>query len=403
MKTVMVIYGTRPEAIKVAPLIQELTASPVVRPVAVATGQHREMLDQVNELFGIQPDHDLDLMEPGQSLNRLAARLLAALDPLLEECAPDAVVVQGDTTSVAISALAAFYRNIAVVHLEAGLRSGDLTSPFPEEGNRRVTGELASLHLAPTQGAKNNLLRESFSAHEIAVTGNTVIDALLQVADLEVQWAEEKLGRIVADAHPIVLVTAHRRENLGSPMRDIARSVHRLAVKFSNYQFVVPMHRNPRVREILLPELGALRNVLLTEPLDYLQFAHLQKRARLVLTDSGGVQEEAPSFGVPVLVLRENTERPEAIEAGTVRLVGTHPDKVVPAVVQLLEDAALYEQMARATNPYGDGRASARCLAAITAFLGCGSRVPDFDPVGRAEQVRLVNHSPTRTPVSVSR
>lgn len=379
-KNVMVIYGTRPEAIKVAPLIKALEESDVLAPVTLVTGQHREMLDQVNELFGIVPEMDLDLMRPNQALNEMSSRLLSLLDPILVERRPDAVVVQGDTTTVAVAALASFYREIPVVHLEAGLRSHNIHSPFPEEANRRIAGQVTALHLAPTAGARDNLLREAFDPHDVVVTGNTVIDALLFTSEVESHWDDPRLAELAESGRPIILVTTHRRENIGKPMEETADGLARIADRYPGHTIVLPMHRNPLVRDALVPRLGDKPNVLLIEPLDYLQFTHAQQLATLVITDSGGVQEEAPSFGKPVLVLRENTERPEAVDAGTVKLIGTDPDRIVAEVSRLLDDPAAYAEMAQASNPYGDGHASERCVAAIAELLGVGTRLPDYAP-----------------------
>lgn len=377
-RKVMVIYGTRPEAIKVAPLIKQLQASTVVSATTVVTGQHRQILDQVNQLFGITPDHDLDLMRDGQSLNELSARLLNRLDPILDAEKPDAVVVQGDTTSVAVSAIAAFYRQVPVVHLEAGLRSGSIASPYPEEANRRVAGQVAALHLAPTVAARENLIAEGFNPELITITGNTVVDALMYAKEQPVVWQDERLARAVASSAPIVLVTTHRRENWGAPMVRTAKAVATLAQRYPDHVFVAPMHPNPQVRTVLGSALATFKNVLLLDPLEYLQFSHLIARSHLVLTDSGGVQEEAPSLGKPVLVLRENTERPEAVTAGTVKLVGTDTQRIVTEATTLLDDADAYVKMANAVNPYGDGLAAQRSVAAIEQLLGVGVRMPDF-------------------------
>lgn len=377
-KRVMVVYGTRPEGIKMAPLVRALEAHDALTPVVVTAGQHKHILEQVNDLFGITPDHDLDLMAPGQALNAMSAKLLTRLDPILESEKPDAIVVQGDTTTVAVSALAAFHRQIPVVHLEAGLRSGDISSPFPEEGNRLIAGQVAALHLAPTPQAKANLLREAFNPDIITVTGNTVIDALHFTGSQPVQWPDERLAEVIASDRPIILLTTHRRENWGAPMEATARAVARIAAAHPDHTVVVPMHPNPIVRDALVPNLQNLANVVLIDALDYLPFTHLMKRAMLVLTDSGGVQEEAPSFGKPVLVLRENTERPEAVTAGTVELVGTDEQLIVERATALLGDPAEYARMANAINPYGDGRAAQRCAAAIAALLGVGDRLPEF-------------------------
>lgn len=375
---VMTIYGTRPEAIKVAPVIRALDASPDLDSVVVVTGQHRAMLDQVNRLFGLTPDHDLDVFSPGQSLNALAAQMLASLDPILAETAPDAVLVQGDTTTALAGGLAAFYRGIPVVHLEAGLRSGNLLSPFPEEANRKLISQLASLHLAPTSGARDNLLREGVDAATVVVTGNTVIDALFHVLGQDVGFAEPRLTELAASGRPVLLVTVHRRESWGEPLEQVGRAVRRIATAFPDHALVLPLHLNPLVRQAVLPQLLGLPNVMILDPLDYADFTRLMALSWLVVTDSGGIQEEAPSLGKPVLVLRENTERPEAVIAGTVKLIGTSEDRIVEKVTHLLRSAEEYDRMANTINPYGDGKASERALAALTELVGSGRRLPDF-------------------------
>ncbi|MBI9114619.1 non-hydrolyzing UDP-N-acetylglucosamine 2-epimerase [Sanguibacter suaedae] len=375
---VMVVYGTRPEAIKVAPLIRALEASTALDVVTVVTGQHREMLDQVNELFGIVPDVDLDVFEHGQSLAQVTARVLERLDPVLVERRPAAVVVQGDTTTSTAAALAAFYRQLPVVHLEAGLRSGDIASPFPEEANRRITTRVAALHLAPTEESRDNLVRESVDAATVAVTGNTVIDALLATVAKDVAFTDPRLEQAASSGRPVLLVTTHRRESWGGAMEGVGRALRRIASDRPDHLVVLPAHRNPVVREAVLPHLEGLDNVLVTEPLAYGEFTRLLAVSRIVLTDSGGVQEEAPSLGRPVLVMRENTERPEAVEAGTVLLIGTDEDRIVTEVSRLMDDAEHYAAMATATNPYGDGRASGRAVAAIAELLGVGTRTDDF-------------------------
>lgn len=379
MKKVMVIYGTRPEAVKMAPLIKALEASDVLEPVVVSTGQHREMLDQVNNWFGVEPHLDLNVFHPGQSLTELSSRILDKLPEVLKEAKPDAVVVQGDTTTVAVGAIACFYHEIPVVHLEAGLRSGNLFSPFPEEANRRLAGQVTSLHLAPTSTSRDNLLREGIDPATIAVVGNTVIDALNWSAREHVEFEDERLAEAAAAGRRMVLLTAHRRENWGEPMGDIGAAVAELAARYPETLFVFPAHKNPVVRDVLFPLFEGLDNMIVVEPLDYPQFVHAQKWATLILTDSGGVQEEAPSFGKPVLVLRENTERPEAVVAGTVKLIGTAKQTIVDEAVRLLDDAAAYDAMSKAVNPYGDGTAAERSVAAIAQLLGVGERLPDFE------------------------
>lgn len=377
-KRVMVIYGTRPEAVKVAPLIKELEASDVLEPLVVSTGQHRDMLDQVNSWFGITPHLDLNVFKHGATLTELSARILEKLPQVLEEQRPDAVVVQGDTTTVAIAAIACFYHQIPVVHLEAGLRSGDIHSPFPEEANRKLAGQVTALHLAPTPQSRDNLLREAMDPDSVVVTGNTVIDALRWTAEHEVTFTDPRLAETAAAERPMVLLTAHRRENWGEPMRQIGSAVAALAQRYPDHLFVFPAHANPKVRADVVPLIEGFDNVVVCEPLDYPQFVHAQKWATLILTDSGGVQEEAPSFGKPVLVLRENTERPEAVQAGTVKLIGTETDRIVAEATTLLDDAEAYRAMSNAVNPYGDGQASARAVAAIAELLGVGQRVADF-------------------------
>lgn len=374
----MTVYGTRPEAIKVAPVIKALEASENFESIAVVTGQHREMLDQVNDLFGIEPVRDLAIMSKSQSLNGIVAKVIKGIDEIYAEFEPDAVIVQGDTSTVMGATVAAFNRQIPVIHLEAGLRSGDINSPFPEEANRKITSQITRLHLAPTAQSKANLVREDLPEADIVVTGNSVIDALLHTIQQQVKFTDPVLAEVVSGATPLVLVTAHRRENLGSSMENIGRAVATLAQKYPDHQFVLPAHKNPLVRETVLPHLEGLENVLVTEPLAYVEFTHLIKSSKIVLTDSGGVQEEAPSLGKPVLVMRENTERPEAVEAGTVRLIGTDYDRIVEEVSALVDDSAHYGSMANAVNPYGDGRAAARTVAAIEELFGLGERMEDF-------------------------
>lgn len=376
----MTIYGTRPEAVKIAPLINSLRVSPVLEPVVVSTGQHREMMDQVNAWFEITPDVNLNVFKGGSSLNDLSGRILNELGPVLRDEAPDAVVVQGDTTTVMIAAIACFHQLIPIVHLEAGLRSGDIYSPFPEEANRRIAGQVAALHLAPTATAKANLLLEGVAESTITVTGNTVVDALNWTVARPAAFADPLLTHESENQRPMILLTAHRRENWGEPMRRIGQAVARLAELYPDHLVVFPMHKNPLVRDQILPALRSSSNVHICEPLSYPEFVHAQKWATLVLTDSGGVQEEAPSFGKPVLVLRDNTERPEAVEAGTVRLVGTVADRIVAEASVILDDPDAYARMAQAVNPYGDGRAAERSTAAIAQLLGVGKRLPDFQP-----------------------
>ena len=378
MKRVMVIYGTRPEAVKVAPVIKALQASEVLDPIVVSTGQHRDMLDQINRWFQITPDHDLNVFRHGATLTQLSSRILDRLPEMLLLYRPDAVVVQGDTTTVAMAAIACFYEGIPVVHLEAGLRSGDIHSPFPEEANRKLAGQVTALHLAPTALSRDNLLREAFDPAAIPVVGNTVIDALDWTIARPVAFSDPRLEESYRAGRPMVLLTAHRRENWGEPMRRIANAVATLAQRYPDHLFVFPAHANPTVRETIIPVISAHSNVLVCDALDYPEFVHAQQWAKLILTDSGGVQEEAPSLGKPVLVLRENTERPEAVTAGTVKLIGTNLDAIIENSQRLLDDPVAYAAMANAVNPYGDGQAAQRAVAAIAELLGVGERLPDF-------------------------
>lgn len=373
---VMVVYGTRPEAIKLAPVVRELDRSPVLDVCVVVTGQHRAMLDQVNALFGIVPAHDLDVIQPRQQLHEVTQRVLAGLTDVIRAERPDALLVQGDTTTSFVAALAAFYEQVPVVHVEAGLRTDNRYDPFPEEINRRLTSRLTSLHLAPTPASRANLLAEGIAPADVVVTGNTVIDALLEVVARDLPLGNPALA--VLDGRPSVLITSHRRESWGRPMARTAAAIGRLAKEFDDVTFVLPAHLNPTVREVLLPPLEGLPNVVVTEPLAYGDFCRAMHASTLILTDSGGVQEEAPSLGKPVLVLRETTERPEAVEAGTVRLVGTDERLIVDEVSTLLTDPAAYDVMARAVNPYGDGGAALRTRAAVEHFFDLGNRLPDW-------------------------
>jgi UDP-N-acetylglucosamine 2-epimerase (non-hydrolysing) len=378
MKRIMTVYGTRPEAIKVAPVIKALEASEHFESIPVVTGQHREMLDQVNEIFGIVPEHDLDVFAHGQTLNALMSKVFDRLDPVLVAEQPAAVLVQGDTSTVAAAAVAAFYRQIPVIHLEAGLRSGDIHSPFPEEANRKITSQVTALHLAPTQTSKANLLREGIDPATIAVTGNTVIDALLHTVEQDILFTDPALATAEEQQRPVLLVTTHRRENWGGAMEGVGRALKRIASTYSEHLVVLPAHRNPIVREAVLPYLEGLTNVLVTEPMAYGEFTRMMSISSIVLTDSGGVQEEAPSLGKPVLVMRENTERPEAVDAGTVKLIGTDEDRIVTEVSRLIEDPEHYASMGNAVNPYGDGWAAKRSIAAISKLFGLDERLSDF-------------------------
>jgi UDP-N-acetylglucosamine 2-epimerase (non-hydrolysing) len=374
---VAVVFGTRPEAIKMAPIVLALRSDPRFDPYVIVTGQHREMLDQVLQLFGIRPDADLDIIRPRQSLTSVTTRTLDGLAPLLTDDLA-AVLVQGDTTTTMATALAAFYARIPTVHVEAGLRTGNRWSPYPEEMNRLLTTRLASLHLAPTWTARENLLREGIPAADIVVTGNTVIDALLWVAPRVPAFTDPRLTALEASGKRTVLVTTHRRESWGPRMAGVAHTLAEVAKDRDDLAFVLPMHRNPVVREVLEPVLGPRDNVVLTEPLDYGEFVRAMEMAEVLVTDSGGVQEEGPSLGKPVLVLRDSTERPEAVAAGTARLVGTDPVALRHWLLTLLDDPHAYRQMATAVNPYGDGQAAPRCVAALAGMLGMGDIVSQW-------------------------
>lgn len=357
---VVAVCGTRPDAIKMAPVVHALRQHAAFEVRLIATGQHREMLDQVLRLFALTPDADLNIMTPHQTLTEITVRTLEGLERLLRESPADVVLAQGDTTTTFAAALAAFYQRIPFGHVEAGLRTYDKFQPFPEEMNRRLTASLADFHFAPTETARQNLLQEHIPPERIWVTGNTGIDAVLWVAQQPYAPDEPALRRALSHSGRLVLLTAHRRENWGAPMANIARAAYTLLERFEDLLLLVPMHRNPRVRETLLSILGEHPRALLTEPLDYAPFVHVMQRAYLILTDSGGVQEEAPAFGKPILVLRETTERPEGVQAGIARLVGTETECIVEAASELLTDSASYERMARAVNPYGDGCAAVR-------------------------------------------
>ncbi|MCA8199650.1 UDP-N-acetylglucosamine 2-epimerase (non-hydrolyzing) [Burkholderia sp. AU33545] len=364
---ILTVFGTRPEAIKMAPLVHALRGTPGVDCRVCVTAQHRQMLDQVLDLFEIRPDYDLNLMKAGQTLQSITCDIVNEITPVLASYRPDYMLVHGDTTTTFASALAAFYLKIKVGHVEAGLRSGDMYSPWPEEGNRKLTGQLADIHFAPTEASRENLVAERVRDEDIIVTGNTVIDALLTVTRrLE---HDQVLQRQMRDAFPtlgdgrrMVLVTAHRRENFGEGIRNICNAIRQLAAHYTDVDFVYPVHLNPQVKQPAEEILSGLPNVHLLSPQDYLPFVYLMSRSTLILTDSGGIQEEAPSLGKPVLVMRDTTERPEAVAAGTVRLVGSDTGWIVTACRELLDDSERYGEMARAHNPYGDGRACERIV-----------------------------------------
>lgn len=368
MRKVVCVVGTRPEAIKMAPVILALKQSPGIDCRVLATAQHRQMLDQVLRIFGIEPDIDLDIMRPNQALTTLTARLLLDLDDVLQAEKPDAVLAQGDTTTVMTVALACFYHKIPFGHIEAGLRTGDMVNPFPEEMNRVVAGRLATWHFAPTESSRQNLLKEGISDSDIFVTGNTVIDALLSVAERKTELPfklDTKLRTI--------LVTAHRRENFGAPFNEICRAVLTLVERNPDVQVVYPVHPNPNVKDVAYKVLGNHPRITLCEPLDYLPFVEAMKRAYLILSDSGGVQEEAPALGKPVLVLRRETERPEAVQEGVVRLVGSNFDEILRHGQELLDTEKAYKQMARGVSPYGDGHAASRIVKTLCdSFALCG-------------------------------
>ncbi|OKL48481.1 UDP-N-acetylglucosamine 2-epimerase [Boudabousia liubingyangii] len=371
MKKVMVIYGTRPEAIKVAPLILALREDPDFEPIAVSTGQHKEMLEQVHKVFNFRPDYDLAVFEQGQSLNKLAGKVFLALDKLFAEVHPDLVLVQGDTTTVSVAAQAAFYAQIPVAHLEAGLRSGDIHSPFPEEANRRIATQVSELHLAPSQSSVDNLLREGIDPEKIALTGNTVIDALIMASKLELKYQDPHLERIMNSEVPMVLVTCHRRENWHK-LEQIGLALRELAETYPAMQFLFPVHGNPMLRQALVPHIEHCENVYVCEPLPYEFFAAALKKAHIVLSDSGGVQEEAPALKTPVLCMRNSTERPSAVQAGGVKLVGTDKDFIVSSFRELIDDPAVYLSMTTGANPYGDGTAAIKSIEAIKSLLEIG-------------------------------
>ncbi len=375
---VMTVFGTRPEAIKMAPIVLELQKHPdTIEPVVAVTAQHREMLDQVLNLFQIKPDHDLNIMAAGQTLFDITTRAMMGLDKVLTEEKPDIVLVHGDTTTTFAGALAAYYHQTAVGHVEAGLRTHNKYSPFPEEMNRRLTGCIADLNFAPTSTSKANLLAENVPPESIFVTGNTVIDALHHTVRDDFDFQEKSLKDVDFQNKRIILVTTHRRENLGEPMRHVYKALKQLTEEFDDVEVVFPVHKNPKVREVVNEELGGLAKVHLIDPLDYEPFANLMHKAHLILTDSGGVQEEAPALGKPVLVLRDTTERPEAVDAGTVKLIGTDRERVYEEAKKLLTDEAEYSRMAESVNPYGDGKAAARIIQAILYHYGLADGRPD--------------------------
>ncbi|RCW56277.1 non-hydrolyzing UDP-N-acetylglucosamine 2-epimerase [Halanaerobium sp. ST460_2HS_T2] len=378
-KKIMAVFGTRPEAIKMAPLLKALQAKENYELIITVTAQHREMLDQVMRLFKLKADYDLDIMRDRQTLSGLSARIIKKLDGILSQENPDLLLVHGDTSSTFIGALTAFYNQVDIAHIEAGLRTHNKYSPFPEEMNRQLTGVLADLNFAPTLRARKNLLLENTSESKIFVTGNTVIDALLSVVDKNYIFENELLKNFDYKNKKLILLTAHRRENLGQPMKNIFKAVRDLTEQISNLEVIFPVHLNPVIRELSKKMLADNKQIHLIEPLDYLPFANLMARVDLVLTDSGGIQEEAPSLAKPVLVLRDTTERPEAVEAGTVIKIGTEYNDIYQQSLKLLTDSKEYNKYAAAVNPYGDGKAVKRIIQALDYHFNYSSKRPaDF-------------------------
>ena len=384
MKKIAVIFGTRPDTIKLAPIILELQKEKEFFQVLnIATAQHRSMLDQVLTVFNIKPDYDLNIMAPKQTLAGLTGRTIVGLDEILASEKPDMVLVQGDTTTTFVGSLAAFYNHIPVGHAEAGLRTDDKANPFPEEINRRLTSSISDLHFAPTETARQALLKENYNPETIFVTGNSVVDALEYSVRENYQFSADHLNKIVSENKKIVLVTMHRRENWGKPMEGAAKAIKRLAEKYPDFIFVFPVHMNPIVRDVVYPVLSDIPNVHLIEPLDYLDFVNIMAKSYLILTDSGGVQEEGPHFGIPILVLRYVTERPEAIDFGTVKLVGLDEETIFSTAVKLIDDKSEYNKMANAVNPYGDGLASKRTVNIIKRYFGLTNEIiEEFIPKG---------------------
>jgi UDP-N-acetylglucosamine 2-epimerase (non-hydrolysing) len=372
---IMTIFGTRPEAIKMAPLVLALSDNPIIESRVCVTGQHREMLDQVLDLFGIRPDYDLNIMKSGQTLSEVTSRIVKKLQPILEGYRPDIILVHGDTSTTFCAALTAYYNQIDIGHVEAGLRTGDIYSPWPEEGNRKLVSCLANLNFAPTERSKANLLDEGVDSEMVYVTGNTVIDALL-LMERKINTSKLLSSQLrnsfpmISDDRKIVLITGHRRENFGGGFERICESIKRLAEKNKNVDFLYPVHLNPKVRDPVNKLLSNHQNIHLIEPQGYLEFVYLMMQSHIILTDSGGIQEEAPALGKPVLVMRDTTERPEAVSAGTVQLVGTEVEKIVNGVEALLTDSTLYEKMSRAHNPYGDGDSVKRIIEILVHYGG---------------------------------
>ena len=376
---IMSVFGTRPEAIKMCPLVKELASRPEIESLCCVTAQHRQMLDSVLEVFEVKPDWDLDIMTPRQTLSTITSKCLTGMDEAIDTLKPDMILVHGDTSTTFAGALSAFYHQVKVGHVEAGLRTYDKYSPFPEEMNRKLTGAIADMHFAPTSTSKANLLKENICPEQILVTGNTVIDALQTTVKEGYRFEDEEFNKVFASGHRLILMTTHRRENLGEPMRHVYRALKSVLEAHPDVEAIFPVHKNPKVREIVREELGHLDRVHLIEPMEYEPFANLMAKVDIVLTDSGGIQEEAPALGKPVLVLRDTTERPEAVEAGTVKLVGTAYDDVLRETNLLLDDAEHYRSMAEAANPYGDGKACERIIHAILRKNGFDvENLPEF-------------------------
>ncbi len=377
MIKVMSVFGTRPEAIKMAPLVKELEKNPQIESIVTVTAQHREMLDQVLEIFDIKPDYDLNIMKQGQTLADITTRALNGLDEVIKEAKPDIILVHGDTSTTFAGALAAFYNQVKIGHVEAGLRTYDKYSPFPEEMNRKLTGAMTDMHFSPTISNKNNLLKENVDESTIYITGNTVIDALKTTVKEDYVFADETLNSLDFENKKIILMTAHRRENLGKPLEDICTAARNIVENHPDTELVYPMHLNPKVRDTARAILGNMERVHLIEPLDVEELHNAMKRAYLVLTDSGGLQEEAPSLGKPVIVLRNETERPEAVEAGTVLMGGVVRENIEKLANMLLTDKEAYEKIAKTANPYGDGKASERIVKAILYAFGETTEKPE--------------------------
>ncbi len=362
---ILVVFGTRPEAVKMAPLIKELEKEKDIVTKVCVTGQHREMLDQMLKVFDIKPDYDLDIFKSGQTLTEVTCKSLVGVENVVKEFQPDLLLVQGDTTAVFAGALAAFYNGVKIGHVEAGLRSGDLYSPFPEEANRMLTGIVTNLHFAPTTQARDNLIKEGYDESKIFITGNTAIDALHMVLDKNYKFEDDVINNIDFENKKVIVMTAHRRENIGEYMENIFGAIKDVADNNEDVEIIYAMHKNPKVREIAVKVLGNNKRVHLTEPIDYLPFANLLSKCYLIVTDSGGIQEEAPSLGKPVLVVRRETERPEGIEAGTARLIGVDKDEIYKNINLLINDKEEYLKMANAVNPYGDGTAAKNIVKVI--------------------------------------